>query len=124
MIKRIVIPPYDGYNVSTFIINNDTVYIGHFGGSKNLNDEILSTIEEQMAQTLENLNKALMKINLGLEDVVKLTVILRNIKDFSKMHNVWEKYFIKDFYPIRTTITSDFVDDYCLVQIEGIACYG
>ncbi|MBC2581408.1 RidA family protein [Clostridium sp. DJ247] len=123
MIKRIVTPPYDKYGLSTFVINNDTVYIGHFGGSFDENGKLFTTIEEQMKQTLKNLENALKEINLSLENVVKLTVILKNIDDFQKMHSVWVKHFNKDNYPVRTCITSDFVDEYCLIQIEGIACY-
>ena len=123
MIKRIVISPYDKYDLSTFVINNDTVYIGHFGGSLDESGKSLTTIEEQMEQTLENLQNAFKEINLSLKNVVKLTVILKDINDFHKMHSVWIKYFTKDNYPARICITSDFVDECCLIQIEGIACY-
>lgn len=116
MIKRIVIPPYYKYELSTFVINDNTVYIGHFGGSG-------TTVEEQLENNLKNLQKSLEEINLGLENVVKLTIILKNIKDFHKIHNIWIKYFTIENYPVRTTITSDFIDDSCLVQIDGIACY-
>jgi len=122
MIKRIVIPPYDEYDLSTFVINNDTVYIGHFGGCVDIDGNLLTTIEQQMEQTLKNLAESLEQTNLTLENVVKLTVILKNIKDFHNMHSIWIKYFSKDNYPVRTVITSDFVSENCLVQIDGIAC--
>lgn len=51
-IKRIVLPPYDKYELSTFVINNDTVYIGHFGAGG-------ATIEEQMENILKKLKNAL-----------------------------------------------------------------
>lgn len=86
-------------------------------------DNLLTTIEQQMEQTLMNLSDSLEKIDLTLKNIVKLTVILRNIKDFHNMHRVWTKYFKTDNYPVRTVITSDFVSENCLVQIEGIACY-
>ena len=122
MIKRIVISPYNEYDLSTFVINNDTVYIGHFGGCDK-DGNLLTTIEQQMEQTLKNLEESLKEIDLTLKNVVKLTVILRNIKDFHNMHSIWTKYFSKENYPVRTVITSDFVSENCLVQIEGIACY-
>jgi 2-iminobutanoate/2-iminopropanoate deaminase len=123
VIKRVVIPPYDGYELSTFVINNDTVYMGHFGGVVDKDGNLLTTIEQQMEQTLMNLSESLEKIDLTLKNIVKLTVILRDIKDFHNMHSIWTKYFDKDNYPVRTVITSDFVSENCLVQIEGIACY-
>ncbi len=123
MIDRIVIPPYDEYELSTFAIKDDLVQIGHFGGTVNEKGEVLKTIEEQLDQTFKNLNEALNKIDLSLDNVLKLTVILKNIEDFTGMHRVWIKHFKEGQYPVRAVITSDFVSDNCLVQFEGTAAY-
>ncbi len=64
---------------------------------------------------------ALKEINLSLNNLLKVTVILKDIADFDAMHKAWKQIFTKE-YPVRTTVTSNFVDDYCRVQIEGIAC--
>ena len=120
MTKRIMVKPYDTYGVSTFVIQGDTVYIGHFGGSYDDNGNKLFGVEEQTLQTFKNLVKALQEINLGLKDLLKVTVILRDIADFNAMHEAWRKVFPNE-YPVRTTITSNFVDDHCRIQIEGIA---
>lgn len=118
--KRIVLPPYDTYDVSTFAVHNGVVYIGHFGGSSDDDGHRLPTVEEQALQTFKNLENALNEIGLGLPDLVKVTVILRDISDFDKMHGVWKQVFLKD-QPVRTTLTSDFVDAHCRIQVEGIA---
>ncbi|UUV16989.1 RidA family protein [Fusobacteria bacterium ZRK30] len=123
MIERIVIPPYDEYGLSTFVRTDDLVHIGHFGGYCDKKGTVLTTIEEQMEQTLKELDLSLKKIHLTLKNVVKMTVILKNIEDFHGMHSVWMKYFDKDSFPVRTVITSDFVSKDCLVQVEGTACY-
>lgn len=123
MIKRIVIPPYGQYDLSTFVRTNDLVYIGHFGAYYDKKGTLLTTIEKQMEQTLKELDISLKKIDLSLQNVVKVTVILKNIEDFHGMHSIWMKYFDKNKYPVRTVITSNFVSDQCLVQVEGIACY-
>ncbi len=122
MLKRVVIPPYDEYDLSTFVIQNDTVYIGHFGGCCDQDGNLLATVEQQMEQTLKSLTECLQEIDLNLDNLVKLTVILKNIEDFHKMHSIWIKYFSKDNYPVRTVITSQFVSENCLVQVEGVAC--
>ena len=122
MIKRTVIPPYDQYELSTFVTHDDVVYIGHIGGVTDEEGNLLSTTKEQMEQTLKNLNGFLNEIDLSLKNVVKLTVILKNIDDFKEMHKVWKEYFSKREYPVRTVITSEFVNDNILVQVEGVAC--
>lgn len=118
--KHIVLTPYDTFDISTFVIHGDHVHIGHFGGMYDDDGEILQTIEEQTVQTFQNLDRALSKINLSLRNLLKVTVILKDISDFQGMHNGWKQVFSSN-YPVRTTITSDFVDDHCLIQIEGVA---
>ncbi len=120
MLKRIVLKPYDTYDISTFVIHGETVYIGHFSGSYDDHGNKLLTIEEQTIQVFKNLERALREINLGLNDLLKVTVILRDIADFNAMHAGWKQVF-SDTYPVRTTITSSFVDDHCRIQIDGIA---
>ncbi|HSK88197.1 MAG TPA: RidA family protein [Anaerolineales bacterium] len=120
MPDRITIKPYDSYHVSTFVIQGEIVYIGHFGGSYDDEGNKLLSAEAQTLQTFRNLEKALKEINLGLDNLLKVTVILKDIADFDAMHNAWKQVFSKD-YPVRTTVTSNFVDDHCRVQIEGIA---
>ena len=118
--KRIILEPYDTFDISTFVIHGDHVQIGHFGGMYDENGQPLHTIEEQTVQTFHNLEKALREINLTLKNLLKVTVILKDISDFQGMHTGWKQVFNSD-YPVRTTITSDFVDEDCLIQIEGVA---
>ena len=120
MINRIILEPYDTYDLSTFVVHNDTVYIGHFGGMYNEAGEQLFTIEEQTLQTFRNLERALAEIDLSLDNLFKVTVILKDIADFQGMHAAWQQVFTS-VYPVRATITSTFVDDHCRIQIEGVA---
>ncbi len=120
MHNRIMVEPYGSYGISTFVVQGDTVYISHFGGSYDDEGNKLLSVEEQTMQTFRNLEKALKEINLSLDSLLKVTVILKDIRDFDAMHKVWEQIFTKE-YPARTTITSNFVDDHCRIQIDGIA---
>ena len=118
--KRIIQTPYDTFDLSTFVIHGNLVQIGHFGGMFDDDGEPLTTIEEQTVQTFHNLGRALREINLSLRNLLKVTVILKDISNFQGMHNAWKQVFSSD-YPVRTTITSDFVDESCLIQIDGVA---
>lgn len=119
--KRIVLPPYDSYDLSTFVITDNIIHIGHFGGFCNEKGELLNSIEEQMFQTLNNLENKLLDIGLDRNSIVKLNVLLKNINDFKGMHNSWISFFNEGIYPVRTVVTTEFVSKQCLVQIEGIA---
>jgi len=121
MPNRIVIKPYDTYDISTFVIQGDIVYISHFAGLYDAKGNKLFSAEEQTLQAFRNLENALKEFNLSLDSLLKVTVILKEIADFDAMHKAWKQIFTKNF-PVRTTITSDFVDDHCRIQIEGIAC--
>ena len=123
MIERVVIPPYDEYDLSTFAIKDGIVQIGHFGGYVDEQGEVLETFEEQFEQTLRNLEQALAKIELSLNSVLKLNVLLCDIEDFHKMHEIWQEHFNEGSYPVRAVITTDFVEDKILVQVEGKAAY-
>ena len=122
MIKRTVIPPYDQYELSTFVTHDDVVYIGHIGGVTDEEGNLLSTTKEQIEQTLKNLDGFLNEIDLSLKNVVKLTVILKDIDHFKEMHKVWKEYFDEGEYPVRSVNTSEFVNDNIMVQVEGVSC--
>jgi 2-iminobutanoate/2-iminopropanoate deaminase len=114
MPNRIAIKPYDTYGISTFVIHGDIVYISHFGGLYDARGNKLFSVEEQTLQAFRNLENALKEINLSLDNLLKVTVILKEIADFDAMHKVWKQTFTNE-YPVRTTITSNFVDDHCRI---------
>ncbi len=120
--KKIVTKPESSWRMSSYVIHQDTVYFGHQGGIYDSDGNLLDSVEKQTRQCFLNIEMKLKEINLTLSDLAKVTVILKNIVDFEKMHSVWRNVFSDD-YPVRTTITSDFVDEECLIQIDGIACF-
>ena len=77
-------------------------------------------IEEQTRQTLENVKSILSAAGLSLEDVVKVSVFLKDAKDFPKMNEVYRTYFTAE-QPARTTVEADMVVDGMLVEVDAIA---
>ena len=118
--KNITLTPYDTFDLSTFVIHGNLVHIGHFGGMFDDDGEPLTTIEEQTVQTFHNLGRALREINLSLRNLLKVTVILKDISNFQGMHSAWKQVFSSN-YPVRTTITSGLVDENCQIEIDGVA---
>lgn len=69
----------------------------------------------------ESLQKILKQAGASLDDVVKTTVFITDMKDFSKISAVRNKYF-KNSEPVSTLVeVSKLVKEGCKVEIEVIA---
>jgi 2-iminobutanoate/2-iminopropanoate deaminase len=79
-----------------------------------------NTIEEQTKRVLENLSVVLASVGLNLENIVKTTVYLKDMKDFQGMNNVYAEMF-GEHRPSRTTISIKQNPLDALVEIECIA---
>ena len=80
--------------------------------------EIAEGIAAQTRQVIENLASVLEAAGSSLEDVVRSTVYLSDIKYFAEMNAVYEKLMPKP-YPARTTIGTQLRG--ILVEIDVIA---
>jgi 2-iminobutanoate/2-iminopropanoate deaminase len=80
-------------------------------------------IAEQTTQVLENLKAVLAEAGLGMAQVVKTTVFLKDMKDFAAMNAVYAKYLAGDgaIPPARSTVQVAALPKDALVEIEVIA---
>jgi 2-iminobutanoate/2-iminopropanoate deaminase len=81
------------------------------------------TVEEQTAQTLENIKTHLEAAGLSFGDVVSTTVYLTQREEYRAMNAAYQRYFQEPF-PARATIVCDLVHDDHLVEISAIAKRG
>ena len=79
-------------------------------------------IEAQTRLVLENVKAALERAGSSLERVVKTTVFLTRVEDFSAMNRVYATFFPND-PPARSTIRAELMLD-ALIEIEAIAVAG
>ncbi|OZB96164.1 RidA family protein [Paenibacillus sp. XY044] len=63
--------------------------------------------DEQIRQTLGNIEKLLQKFEAGLKDVIKVTVILNYDEITPQMLEPIYKEYFKEPYPARTVFKSD-----------------
>lgn len=77
-------------------------------------------IEGQTRQVLTNLKNVLEAAGSGLEYVVKTTVFLQNMDDFSKMNAIYAEFFNQD-PPARSTVAVVGLPKGALVEIETTA---
>jgi len=77
-------------------------------------------IKEQTRQSLENIKAVLTESGSELSKVIKTTVFLKNMNDFTYMNEVYSDYFGKS-KPARSTVEVARLPKDALVEIEVIA---
>ena len=77
-------------------------------------------IKEETEQTLKNISAILQADGLELENVIKTTVYLSNLKDFVQMNQIYEKYFSKN-KPARACVQVAALPKGAKIEIEAIA---
>jgi 2-iminobutanoate/2-iminopropanoate deaminase len=78
------------------------------------------TIEEQTRLVLNNLKAVLDAAGTSLDNVVKCTVFLQDMDDFSKMNGVYGEFF-KPPYPARAAVQVARLPKDVKVEIEAMA---
>lgn len=78
------------------------------------------TIAEQTTQVLTNLSEVLKEGGSGLDKVLKTTVFLSDMENFTPMNEVYAKFF-GDHKPARSTVAVRTLPKNALVEIECVA---
>lgn len=76
-------------------------------------------IEEQTRATMRNIEAALRGVGCVLEDVIDLTVWLRDPRDFIAFNRTYAEFFGAN-KPTRTVLRADFMFD-CRIEMKAIA---
>lgn len=79
-----------------------------------------NTVELQAKQIFENISAVLRAANYSFSDIVKTTVFLTNMNDFSVVNTVYASYFDENF-PARSAVAVTALPKGVLVEIEAIA---
>ena len=77
-------------------------------------------IAEQTEQVMNNLRAVLAEAGADLSSVVKTTVFLRDMNDFTAMNEVYGRHF-GDHAPARSTVQAAGLPRNCAVEIECVA---
>lgn len=100
----------------------DTFYVAGFVGiSPETGKVVEGGIKEQATQVMENIKAVLEAGGSSMSDVVKTTVFLTRMEDFSGMNEVYKAYFPND-PPVRTTVGIKLPLPELLIEIDVIAC--
>jgi 2-iminobutanoate/2-iminopropanoate deaminase len=77
-------------------------------------------LEAQVHQVIKNLQAVLKEAGSGLSKVVKTTIFLANMNDFSKVNEIYGSYFDSS-KPARSTVEVSVLPKNVLIEIDCIA---
>ena len=107
---------------SQAILSNNTLYcsgqiaIDCMGNLKN------ESIEEETKQIIKNIAAVLKKAEMDFSNVVKTTIFLKDMNDFSIVNNIYQKTFEND-PPARETVEVSRLPKDVNIEISVIASF-
>ena len=109
--------------LSTAVRSGDMIYLSGVLGTDPANQGRLAEggIQGQTRQALENVKSAVELAGGKMEDIVKCTVFLTDVKDFQGMNGVYREYFPTE-PPARSTVAvAGLVVTGAVIEIECLA---
>jgi len=88
-------------------------------------------VQEQAAQCLKNIKAILESIDVPFDDIVKITIFLKNLSDIAAVDEVYTTFFpdsaiarVAGYFPARTVVAASGLPMHALVQIEAVVSHG
>jgi len=118
--KNITVTDYNNLPFCSAVKAGDFLFLSGHAGVKDENGNRYTTVEGQTRQALENVKRTLGAVGATLNDVVKVTVYIKDIRYYKEMNEIYRQYF-RDEYPARSTIVTGLVFSSMLLEIECVA---
>ena len=90
--------------------------------SGQISEDTAADIAKQTEQVLKNIEAILASQNLAKESVVKMTIFLADLSQFSKVNEIYARFF-GDHKPARSTVEVSKLPKGAAVEIEAIATF-
>jgi 2-iminobutanoate/2-iminopropanoate deaminase len=121
IIKTAAAPsPVGPYNQAVMI--NGTLYVsGQIAIIPATGELLLTDIEAETTQVMENLKAILSEAGLNFGNVVKSTIFLSDMEMFGRVNKIYGAYFSEDTAPARETVQVANLPKYVNVEISCIA---
>lgn len=100
------------------IAAGNILFTSGFGPQDPVTGVIADDIFDQTRQVLQNIGAVLAQRDLTMEDCVKVTVHLSDLRDVKEFNLAYEEFFSPPF-PVRTTVGSEL--NGILVEIDVLA---
>lgn len=80
-----------------------------------------SSIEEETHQVMKNIGAILEAANINFSNIIKTTIFITDMNDFSIVNEVYASYFSDDLFPARETVQVAALPKKAKVEISIIA---
>ena len=112
--------PLGPYNQAVFA--NNTLYIsGQIAINPETNELITSVVEDEAKLVMKNLEAVLNAADMTFENVVKSSIFLNDMNDFTTINKIYGAYFDEATAPARETVAVKTLPKNVNVEISMIA---
>jgi len=112
--------PIGPYNQA--VLKGDTLYTsGQIAINPTTGELVTATIEIETEQVMQNMKAVLEAVGMTFENVVKTTIFIMDMNDFTKINTVYGSYFDEKTAPARETVQVACLPKNVNVEISMIA---
>lgn len=112
--------PIGPYNQA--ILAGNTLYTsGQIALDTKTGELVLNSIKEETTKVMENLKAVLNAAEMTFENVVKVSIFITDMKNFSDINEIYTLYFNEETAPARETVEVANLPKYVNVEISMIA---
>jgi 2-iminobutanoate/2-iminopropanoate deaminase len=112
--------PIGPYNQA--VLSGNTLYTsGQIAIHPETGELVLDDIETETKQVMENMKAVLQAANMTFENVIKTSIFISDMHNFSKINAVYAQYFNDDTAPARETVEVANLPKFVNVEISMIA---
>jgi len=112
--------PIGPYNQA--ILTGNTLYTsGQIAINPKTGELNITTIEEETTLVMENMKAVLAAAEMTFEHVIKTSIFISDMSNFSEINTIYGRYFNEDTAPARETVEVANLPKYVNVEISMIA---
>ena len=115
--------PIGPYNQA--VLAGETLYVsGQIPMDPVTNELVSGDIKKETLQVMKNLEAVLKAAGLDFSHVVKASIFVKDMNQFSQINEVYGSFFNPDSAPARETVEVANLPKFVNVEISMIACTG
>jgi len=112
--------PIGPYNQA--VLSGNTLYTsGQIAINPKTGNLVLDSIEEETKQVMENMKAVLNAADMTFENVIKTSIFISDMNNFSEINNIYATYFNEETAPARETVEVANLPKFVNVEISAIA---